>query len=155
MIEKSQIFFDTAPYCGACKAIQPLVEQIAAERGAEFYEMDTPDLHNDRTFTLPMMYIYQRDLNGDMVKETVLDGTATVGDIERALGNTSPNFLDNPFTNIGNVMENYFSGIIEIGANGKPSAVSYEEEGNNRMTMIIVGILIVLVIAYLMLKYSK
>jgi thiol-disulfide isomerase/thioredoxin len=153
MMDEPAIFFDTAPYCGACKTILPVVRQIAAKNGVDLYEMQ-PGEHDPETFVLPMIYIFAYDENGNYVK-TALDGTATVGDIERALGNTSPNFLDNPFTNIGNKMEEYFSGIIEIGANGKPSAVSYEEEGNNRMTMIIVGILIVLVIAFMFVKYSK
>jgi thiol-disulfide isomerase/thioredoxin len=152
MMDEPAIFFDTAPYCGACKTILPVVRQIAAKNGVDLYEMQ-PGEHDPETFVLPMIYIFAYDENGNYVK-TALDGTATVGDIERALGNTSPNFLDNPFTNIGKVMENYFNNIVEIDEDGNAFNVSYEE-GNNKMTMIIVGILIVLVIAFMFVKYSK
>ena len=144
-MQKAQIFFDTLPSCRACKLILPVVQEIADENGAELTIMDSRDLHDSQTATLPMIYIYPPN---DQPR-IVLDGTATVGDIEAALGKTQYNFLEN----IMMVGENAFQGIVEILPSGEVVEVAYEEEKpDSKMVLILILVLIVGVFLYLKFK---
>jgi thiol-disulfide isomerase/thioredoxin len=144
----AQIFFDTLPSCGPCKVILPRIVDLANENGAELFIMDERKLHGDETTTLPTIYIYDSKSN-----RTVLDGTATVGEIEKALGKTQPNFLQSNFQR----MDTYFDGIIQANSDGTFSNVSYSEDILNKerdiWTMIVIFIVVLIAASYLLSKY--